>query len=357
MSVRELSGRPVQIGLPFSIPEPDLKPDPEDRQTAVERRLQRCRSFFDQLGISSSLLRNILLEPDKYWCPVRRENGEKIRVCYSPNKRLRRVHALVGKFFPMDIYTRATAYGRGDSIIKNAKHHRHGKSSLEIDLRDAFESIQTKHIFRMLLRPPSYWGKGLEPDVAWVIARLVTYRGHLRMGAPISPHVFNHAMDRLDDELFHILWPQEEWKAWMRRESVWDEFLLAVGCFRWRAIDLRVWYPPYTYTRYGDNLCFSHSAEAFPQELRTQIIAAVQNHGFVINRRKTREGKRGVLFYPGVVVVHGRLQPTREYVEHFAVHLPKMTPSQKQGHAGFLNQFGPRLYEKLRRRFAVTQSA
>jgi hypothetical protein len=81
-----------------------------------------------------------------------------------------------------------------------------------------------------------------------------------------------------------------------------------------------------------------------------QIFAGVRHHGFRIRYNKTRQGKHGVLVFPGVVIVRGRIQPQGGYVEKFARDFASMTVPQKLGHAGFLNQFGRNLFRKMRER-------
>lgn len=344
-------GRPLQRGLPFT------RSDWEARQAAAKKHAEKCSEFFNQLGIQTQKVLRVLTKPGNYWRPVRRESGGKVRVCYSPNRELRYVHSVLKIFFGADWGSKATAYNLGNSIIQNASRHRNGRSSLEVDLKDAFESIQTNHVYRMLLRGTKW--RGFTPDQAWVMSRLVTYHGRLRMGAPISPRVFNMAMASLDSRLYDLLWPPEEQREWRWQHAELLEQQIAKG-FRPPKADLDPMAPldgPYVYTRYGDNLCFSHPAEVFPKELRAQIIAVVEKAGFTINHCKTRKGKQGRLFYPGVVVVNGRLQPTGEYVESFATQLPDMRASQKQGHTGFLNQFGHKLYPKMQKRFAATEPA
>lgn len=284
-------------------------------------RVANCHPFLKQLGLQPSAVLAILKHPEEYWRQIRGSSG---RVYYGPNDELRAVQVQAFMYVRLSRYAAepdtdhlpfpATAFGKGDSIIVNARYHLKSRSSLGLDLRRAFEQIETKHIQRCLLR----WG--VQPDASWVLARLLTRRGRLRLGAPTAPALFNLLLGRLDRDLLSVV-------------------RSASGMI---------------YTRYGDNLCFSASDDVFPSEFKRRVIETVRRHGFLLNYKKTVEGGNGILEFPGVVIVQGEMRPLGRYIVNLAVRAENgalKNPEVRAGHRSFLNQFGTggkrRVIEKI----------
>lgn len=323
--------KPPQFHFPFFAPAngpPEINP-------VVERRVAACRPTLGNLSIQSAEVAGILSEPERHWQRVVAQKDGKARLCYAPSETLgkiqrrivRHLRARYGAFYRARFP--ATAYERGCSIVTNARYHRTNRSSWCLDLKGAFGQIRTKHIQRCLVR------KGIAKDVAWVFSRLLTYRGWLRQGAPSSPFTFNLLLGRVDVDLLDAL---------NTKHSL--AFLLGGG----EGHPLR----PYdlVYTRYADNLCFSAATETFPEEAKAKVLALIHHHGFRLNPRKVREGHNGVMEFPGVVIVRGRIRPNGAYVaklsklitsgsfrnHHVLIH--DVRPLL--GHRAFLRQFGRR---------------
>ncbi len=246
-------------------------------------------------------LEQVLRNPSQHWTKhVRRSKNGKETNVWSPTKALRDLQSdayLV--FFPLaDNHAVATAFGLGCSVVANAKLHQNGRSSFRIDIQDAFPSIRTNDISAYLVR------HGVDEDLAWVLARLWTYRGRLEQGAPVAPKIFNALLARLDTDL-----------------------LAEIG-------------PDIVYTRYGDDMCFSCALSEFPAELEERIRVVVQRHHFRINAKKTRRGRDGIVDLPGIAIKQGRIRPNGAYRKKIQESWQFLLPKQIAGHRAYVSSFG-----------------
>lgn len=278
---------------------------------ALDARLTRAfdamrnEQYCDMLGrpppINVWVLEEILRYPAHDWNRhVRRSKDGREKPVWSPNKRLRELQQQTfNVFFPLaDNHTVATAFDPGCSIITNAEPHRRNRSSFRIDIQDAFPSIRTNDISAYLVR------HGVNEDLAWVLARLWTYRGRLEQGAPIAPKLFNALLARLDTDL-----------------------LAEIGA-------------EIVYTRYGDDMCFSCALNEFPTELEARIQGVVHRHHFRINLKKTSRGKDGIVDLPGVAIKNGRIRPNGAYRKKIQEGWRFLLPKQIAGHRAYVSSFG-----------------
>jgi hypothetical protein len=264
---------------------------------------------FSEIGVPPGTTEKILTEPEKYW-KIHRNNG---KVFYEPVAELRKIHEKIAKLLSSFwfYHSAATAYRNHSSIISNVERHKRNRSSLRLDVRHAFESIQTKHLYRLLLRE-KVMTYGPHDDYrfdraqAWIVSRLLTCRGRLRRGSPAAPHVFNLMYRRLDKALL------EKLKAF---EGV-------------------------VYTRYADDLCFSSPEDVFPKEAELAIRQVLREHYVVLKEKKTCRCKNGVLEFPGVVIVRGKVRPRGTYIAMVAEKSKSFSEAERRGHRDFLNQFG-----------------
>jgi hypothetical protein len=356
-----------QLWLPFVPSEISPIIDP-----SVEARVGSCQGLLKALHISPRAVSYVLSRPECFWRTVVEERGGKRRVCHVPEASLGKAQLRLARWLSRrwgdgahrwptgdlkngwGFVNVATAFERGCSVVVNADWHRDNRSSLRLDLEDAFGSIERKHIYRALLRQRGIWPpkdydwyldavEGEKPDerslegLAWVLCRLFTHQGRLPQGAPSSPIVFNLMMRRFDQDVVEALDAPVGLMAWSRMRTWW--FASDGGAVR-SVLDYR----GIVYTRYGDDLCFSSPEERFPAETERAIRAIVAGHHLRLNPRKTRRDGSGVLEMPGAVIIDGRVLPLRAYLERLGadIRAGRLDAAALQGHKAFLNQFGRR---------------
>ena len=136
-------------------------------------------------------------------------------------------------------------FKKGESIKKAVEPHV-GKSYVAcLDIHNFFPSVQSDYVLEGLK------DAGFGSDAAWLIARLVTYKGHLPQGAVTSPKASNIAFMRVDRKILELA-----------QEYFTD------------------------YTRYADDLIFS--ADEPLNELVEKVITEIENAGYKINREKIK---------------------------------------------------------------------
>lgn len=69
--------------------------------------------------------------------------------------------------------------------IRNAYQHKGRKYVFQTDLKDFFPFITSQDVYNTLI------GNGFSPDVASIITKLTTFKGHLPQGAPTSTTIAN----------------------------------------------------------------------------------------------------------------------------------------------------------------------
>lgn len=151
----------------------------------------------------------------------------------------------------------------GRSPLTNALPHVGYQYTVNMDLKDFFDTVLITHVMHLI--PPK------------ILAATMKY-GAARQGLPTSPLVANIAAAQLDWDLITAL-PEDV-----------------------------------VYTRYADDLSFSFDDQALTKELPMLVTKLVTEHGFEVNKDKTKlqwagAGRRIVT---GIAVDHERAFPTRE---------------------------------------------
>ena len=322
----------------------------------------------EEKSIHVALLEQVLRNPAHHWTRHIRhgKQGDK-RICFAPSKDLAQLQnnlafamfwstlhlpfgGMVSPYFP------ATAYGYECSIVANARHHRHCRSSFRVDIANAFGSISTNRIAGFLVN------HGIGKNLAWVASRVFTFQGKLEQGSSIAPHLFNIMLRQLDEALGDATGADVEDA---RIEQLTLLLAKSDRSFNATRIDGRfVHCPPgdarfpaatrpIVYTRYGDDCCFSFRGDVFPKELETVIEATIEAHGFRVNRKKTRRANNGNVDLPGVYIKEGRIRPNGAYVRKlkglvndgtilptFGDEANKAAYRRRLGHIAFIAQFG-----------------
>ncbi len=331
----------------------------EDWVTAYEHS-RRCEPFLNALHLSLIEIGNLLEPPKRKWSqknPTERhffDLGEHWflkdveKRIYLPSKQVQNMQSRIlnylcfgrnyrREYLMPSIY--ATAYIPGRSgIILNAEIHKQSKSSLHLDLHNAFEQIRTKHIYRYLKKQKAVLTPAFNDSAAWLFARLLSYQGRLRKGALASPTVFNLLMTDFDNFL------QNQLSKYNVR-----------------------------YSRYGDDFCFSSEEKKFPAELEQQIISwiikpnwlksvlnssGIHQYDFPalrLNFKKIERGSNGVLLFPGTIVINGTILPKKDWMQSLSAKIWCLNEHQFTGSRGFLMQFPKDSRRLMKKRFPVLE--
>jgi RNA-directed DNA polymerase len=137
------------------------------------------------------------------------------------------------------------------NIYTNALRHCQSKWILQLDLKDFFHSISAQRIKEMLMSLPFEFPE----DTALVMARIMTSKNRLPMGAPTSPVLSNLICFEMDHQLDKLA-----------REHGW------------------------IYTRYADDITFSGSRR-FSNDSIEVIRQQIEGNDFVLNYEKTQQSR------------------------------------------------------------------
>lgn len=155
--------------------------------------------------------------------------------------------------------------------ILNAKLHSGTHYHFKTDISSYFDFINYKQVNRALLR------LGLSCQIAEVITKLVTYRGHLPQGAPTSSFIANLVGLEIDQNILGLS----------------------------RAYDI-------IYSRYVDDMLFSSHKDFRP--LTNDFLTVLRNCGFKNNQQKTFY-KMGDIRATGAMTGPNGLKPTSALLE------------------------------------------
>lgn len=329
----------LQLPLPGS---EKFFPETDFDRARVEHYVGQIEPTLRPCQIQPSVVVEILCNPTPFWKRTIKVDHVKCktRICWSPLVQLRKIQRALllqlrlPKGFP------SMAFEPADSIIWNARCHIGNKASLMVDLKNAYESIKTKHVQRYLRRE-QYCSKA----EAWVIARLITYRGLLRMGAPISGWIFNAMLHRFDQEVLTVFGAPT---IAMRHD---DES--SVSLFYKAGRKPRPHSHGIVYTRYADNLCISVPGTWVRGITENMLEKVLARHHLTLNPDKTVHGHNGRLFFPGIELSDNKIYPNMDYLSWFAYqfHLKQLLPQQLMGHLCYQRMFGDSVYQDLRQAF------
>ena len=183
-------------------------------------------------------------------------------------QRLLRRHLV---FLP--VHPSATAFMPGASIVRNAQRHAGQAVVATVDLADFFTSTTASRVRDFFVR------QGWRGQALATLMRLCVYRNGLPQGAPTSPALSNLVNADLDAAL--------------------DDLAQRSGA---------------TYTRYGDDLCFSWPTAHMPATFRDAVQRELLAAGYQVQPRKSwrihRAAERPEI--TGLVLRrNGRIEPSK----------------------------------------------
>ncbi len=295
------------------------------------------------LDISPELVQKahqLALSPDGYetWT-ISKKNGKQ-RLISSPKTELKEVQSRILTRLLYHIHVSVAAHGfvPSRSIVTNARVHLNAQHLINLDLKDAFPSVNKRRVQHILTRGIGSLIKKfglrcpttMRTDLINLIADLVTYNNELPQGAPTSGYLLNLACFVLDQRLFKFI----SQKA-----------------------------PTVSYSRYADDLSFS-SQQPFPPDLLKNLQNIINNSGFRWNPEKTHVAhleKGQHIEVCGIRIVGNSLHIPKEKIRRYrsiirqAAHtlptgsLDDETRNRIQGIVGFVQM----IYGDLPRKIAL----
>lgn len=152
------------------------------------------------LRVSESYLKKIISNIDSYYGEYRqpkfKANGERRlypdctprdRIINPPIEKLKKLQKKIANILVAQVPLPVYQYGgiKGRSNIGNAKLHKGKKFVFQTDLTDFFPYIHSNKVYKALI------DLDFSPNVASLITKLTTYKGHLPQGAPTSSILAN----------------------------------------------------------------------------------------------------------------------------------------------------------------------
>jgi RNA-directed DNA polymerase len=113
----------------------------------------------------------------KYWT----------RIINPPKNELKEIQKQINGYLVKNVEMPGYAFGgiKKRDNIRNARFHKGQKYVFQTDLKDFFPYITHKLVYEMYVRV------GFSHDVASLLTKLTTYKGHLPQGAPTSTTIAN----------------------------------------------------------------------------------------------------------------------------------------------------------------------
>jgi RNA-directed DNA polymerase len=206
----------------------------------------------------------------------------------------------------LPVHAAATAFMPGASIVHNAQRHAGQAIVATVDLDDFFASTTASRVRDFFLR------QGWRGQALTTLMRLCVYRNGLPQGAPTSPSLSNLVNTDMDAAL--------------------DDLARRSGA---------------TYTRYGDDLCFSWPTEDMPSTCTAAVQRELLLAGYQVQPRKGWQIKRAAERpeITGLVLGRsGRIEPSarvraRARRLHWLSRFKRPDPArqaQLHGYDGFL---------------------
>ncbi len=147
-------------------------------------KLRNKKRLAELLGISPSDLKKLSKNADSLYreFPIEKKNGG-FRDVENPSRALKLVQARLARWLsrisPPD-YLFCPVKGR--CYVSNAAQHLGHRVVRCLDIRKYFPSTSSKRVYWFFNKIMQ-----CDPDIAAIIARIATYKGHLPTGSPLSP--------------------------------------------------------------------------------------------------------------------------------------------------------------------------
>ena len=160
------------------------------------------QSLYRTIGIEQDEIATIFADMNTYYYEYEKKTQTskgklKVRIITPSIRTLKIVQKKICDLLNNKITPAPYACGstKGCSGVMNARFHQGNKYIFQTDLRSFFPSIPSKEVYRMFVR------FGFSPDVASILTKLTTYKGHIPQGAPTSSLVANLVFTKTGDVL------------------------------------------------------------------------------------------------------------------------------------------------------------
>lgn len=217
--------------------------------------------------------------------------NQKKRIINPSVLRLKEIQKIVNREILKKIPVPAYIFGgtKGKDNVLNAKIHQGKKFKFVTDLTNFFPSITNRMVYEMFV---SY---NFSPDVASLLTKLTTFKGHVPQGAPTSTYIANLVFTKTGNELSLLA----------QKHNI-------------------------SFTSFVDDLTFSSSVDF--KELVPDIIQIITKNGFVISHQKTHY-QTHLPSITGIICYNNKLDVTKEFLE--GLKLSQSSPKQYQGKIGY----------------------
>jgi RNA-directed DNA polymerase len=224
--------------------------------------LHGSKNIYELLDIDESVADSVVNNIENYYrsYPIKKASG-KLRWIDAPQSTLKEYQKLIldRVLYQFKAHEGAVGFVKHISVKDGAERHLGNKVVLCLDVEDFFNSLslfQVYAAFGYMLNKMSKDIKAFNytPKDVQTLVKLTTYKGHIPQGASTSPALANIICRQLDREL----------------QDLADKNNLV-------------------YTRYADDISFSHKIKSFKI---TKILENVKNvlsyYGLKLNKKKTR---------------------------------------------------------------------
>lgn len=228
------------------------------------------RKLLNLLQASPKLVKAMLAHPREYYFLKSECINGKDRDIQLPTGNLRRVHERI-KLLMERIETRRCVISpkKGMTIKHNALPHLDNTQIRSFDIRKFYPSTTEQHVFRFFLDRLE-----MKEDIAGLMTKLVTFKGRVPFGSPLSPILCAHVHDDLFEEF----------------ERIAED----------RGVDVTAWVDDVTL-----------SGPGVPEKVIYEMRGAVAAKGLRSHKVTTQKVRKGAKV-TGTVILPGRVQPANE---------------------------------------------
>ncbi len=166
-------------------------------------RLRNKTKLANLLQLPKTELLQLVKHPT-YNCFWRKEEGRKPRYIEEPTDKLKAVHRRIHRLLSRIETPPYLFSGKwGISHIDNAAFHSQNDFFLTLDIERFYPSSKAEYVFRFFR-----YVMLMTDDVAGLMAKLVTYEGHIPTGSSLSQSIAYHSYSKMFDTLNKLARPK-----------------------------------------------------------------------------------------------------------------------------------------------------